>query len=334
MKKKTALILVGFFCLGIVTFSFHTAAASPAEISTDGIVKNYKLAMIDLIADLHAYAIKEKSSFSFISNNGLGIFAVEDGDTQADADRALQSVNGILMEDYFYGWDMEYNNPPPDEEQHYRSELLQHPREKDLPIFNIDYCSTKEYRDRSYKKNRAAGFIGFAAESRQLDNIPTKICAENNVDCYTLKDVKNYLVLLNPGRFKTKEAYLTSLRNTNYDLLIVDLMYNGDLLSKMDVASLKTKANGGRRLVFAYMSVGEAENYRLYWQGAWNKNSPDWMVEKNKEWEGDFKVKYWTKEWRQILYGSKDAYLDQILDSGFDGAFLDVIDAYEYFNAK
>ena len=37
------------------------------------------------------------------------------------------------------------------------------------------------------------------------------------------------------------------------------------------------------------------------------------------------------KEWEEILFGSKDAYLDQIIAAGFDGAFLDVMDAWQYF---
>ena len=40
---------------------------------------------------------------------------------------------------------------------------------------------------------------------------------------------------------------------------------------------------------------------------------------------------YWTKSWRDILFGSKDSYLDKILNAGFDGVYLDVVDAYEYF---
>ena len=42
-------------------------------------------------------------------------------------------------------------------------------------------------------------------------------------------------------------------------------------------------------------------------------------------------MRYWTRDWRHILYGSEDAYLDTILASGFDGAFLDVMDAWQTF---
>lgn len=42
-------------------------------------------------------------------------------------------------------------------------------------------------------------------------------------------------------------------------------------------------------------------------------------------------MKYWRREWKNILYGTPDAYLDTILAAGFDGAFLDVVDGYQYF---
>ncbi|WP_196593960.1 hypothetical protein [Pectinatus sottacetonis] len=34
---------------------------------------------------------------------------------------------------------------------------------------------------------------------------------------------------------------------------------------------------------------------------------------------------------QNILYGSKDAYLDKIISAGFNGSFLDIVDGYENF---
>ena len=35
-----------------------------------------------------------------------------------------------------------------------------------------------------------------------------------------------------------------------------------------------------------------------------------------------------------ILYKDKDSYLNKLLTCGYDGAFLDVIDSFYYFEAK
>ncbi|NPA44475.1 MAG: hypothetical protein GXO49_02970, partial [Chlorobi bacterium] len=80
-----------------------------------------------------------------------------------------------------------------------------------------------------------------------------------------------------------------------------------------------------------YMSIGEAENYRYYWQEEWNTNKPEWLDKENPDWEGNYKVWYWNKDWQNIIYGNDNSYLKKILDAGFDGVYLDIIDAFEYY---
>ena len=55
------------------------------------------------------------------------------------------------------------------------------------------------------------------------------------------------------------------------------------------------------------------------------------MDRENPDWAGNFKVWYWEAEWQSIIYGSMDSYLGMILDADFDGVYLDIIDAYEYY---
>ena len=119
---------------------------------------------------------------------------------------------------------------------------------------------------------------------------------------------------------------------TNYDLLIIDAYFSNDeMLTHEDVNHLKEKINGGKRLILSYLSIGEAENYRYYWQKEWDINPPSWLEEENPDWSGNYKVRYWDKEWREIIFGNPDAYLDKILKAGFDGVYLDLVDSFEYF---
>ena len=91
--------------------------------------------------------------------------------------------------------------------------------------------------------------------------------------------------------------------------------------------------------MLAYMSIGEAEDYRFYWRADWddsspswlseeNLNWPSWISEENPSWAGNYKVRYWVPEWRSIIF----RYVDSLLEAGFDGAYLDIIDAYEFFD--
>ena len=200
-----------------------------------------------------------------------------------------------------------------------------------------DYCSSISNVHDSYVKNEARGYISFAATERNLTNIPdytVNVHNENSDDVFTLSDAKNYLYLINPSEeFSGKGDFLNQLKATNYDLLIIDRDIDGESYSSADISSLKWKANGGRRLVICYMSIGEAEDYRSYWQKEWKKRktSPDWLYPENNKWRGNYKVFYWMDEWKKIIYRGESSYLQSILDLGFDGAFLDVIDAYEYY---
>jgi cysteinyl-tRNA synthetase len=42
-------------------------------------------------------------------------------------------------------------------------------------------------------------------------------------------------------------------------------------------------------------------------------------------------VRYWEPAWRRLLWGDPGAQLDRLLASGFDGVFLDVVDAFEFW---
>ena len=98
-----------------------------------------------------------------------------------------------------------------------------------------------------------------------------------------------------------------------------------------EITSLKTKPGGRRRLVIAYMSIGEAEDYRFYWRKEWDYRPPVWLGDENPDWDGNFKVHYWEPEWQEIIFGQENSYLDKILEAGFDGVYLDIIDAFEYY---
>ena len=130
------------------------------------------------------------------------------------------------------------------------------------------------------------------------------------------------------------EDALEKWATAGFDLLIIDLFFGDELLSQQDISSLKTKDNGGSRLVIAYMSIGEAEDYRYYWDPEWNTSPPEWLEEENPNWQGNYKVRYWYSEWQSIIFGNETSYSKRIIDAGFDGVYLDIIDAFEYFESQ
>ena len=117
-----------------------------------------------------------------------------------------------------------------------------------------------------------------------------------------------------------------------FDLLVVDYSRDGsaeNALTPAEVARLQQKPDGSRRLVIAYISIGEAESYRYYWDDAWKRTKPRWLLGENPEWEENYSVCFWEPEWQALMCGSREAYVDRIMAAGFDGIYLDKCDVYE-----
>jgi cysteinyl-tRNA synthetase, unknown class len=122
-----------------------------------------------------------------------------------------------------------------------------------------------------------------------------------------------------------------------YDLLVIDYSHDGSqerVITPEEMAKLKTKPDGSRRLVISYVSIGEAEDYRFYWDDAWKGSQPKWLLEENKEWKGNYPVCFWDQGWQSVVCGSPGAYLDRIMALGFDGVYLDKCDVYEDLKEK
>ncbi|QQR40406.1 MJ1477/TM1410 family putative glycoside hydrolase [Devosia rhizoryzae] len=117
-----------------------------------------------------------------------------------------------------------------------------------------------------------------------------------------------------------------------YDLMVVDYSRDGSeerSFTAADVAAMKRQPDGHRRFVIAYLSIGEAEDYRFYWQRQWNAESPSWLGAENPDWQGNYAIRYWLPDWQNIIFGGANSYLDAIIDAGFDGVYLDRIDAFD-----
>ena len=293
----------------------------------------YKQEMRSFVQKISSYSKAKDSAFVVIPQNGQELVTTdgnEDSDPNYDY---IEAIDGVGREDLFYGYDDD-NETTPRDEKDYMLSFLSICEQNGVEVLTTDYCWSHSKMDNSYLKNKEQGFISFAAPDRELNTIPhypVQPYEVNNNDIHNLKEAKNFLYLLNPEKFNTKTDYINALSQTNYDAFIIDLFFETEELTQQDISMLKTKQSGGERLVIAYMSIGEAEDYRFYWQKSWKVGNPDFIEKENRRWKGNYKVKYWKDEWQAIILGSEEAYLDKILAVGFDGVYLDIIDAFEYF---
>ena len=104
-------------------------------------------------------------------------------------------------------------------------------------------------------------------------------------------------------------------------MVVIDYSGENGPFSKAQVEKMKRKPDGSRRIVLAYMSIGEAETYRWYWP----QRSSAWLGPENPEWHGNYGVRFWHPDWQAIIFD----YTDKIIAAGFDGVYLDKVDEFE-----
>ena len=123
------------------------------------------------------------------------------------------------------------------------------------------------------------------------------------------------------------------------DLMVVDYSRNGSGAGAFtpDDVDLMQGAGPDRKVVLAYVSIGESEDFRFYWNTAWTKDgtaggqltdaAPDWLGPVNPDWQESRKVRYWDPEWKAIAF----QWIETVAAQGFDGAYLDIVDAYYFW---
>jgi cysteinyl-tRNA synthetase, unknown class len=142
------------------------------------------------------------------------------------------------------------------------------------------------------------------------------------------------------------------LIHSEIDLLVIDHARDSSsnaLFTAADIDAFRRRSGAPDRIVLAYLSIGEAETYRSYWRKHWIWPSlgtilkPGWLGSENQEWKGNYLVRYWQPGWQRLIveptrsrldalrqdwFGADAAYIDQILEAGFDGVYLDRVDAF------
>ncbi|MFV8334197.1 endo alpha-1,4 polygalactosaminidase [Flavobacterium sp. GSP14] len=324
MKFKT-------FILATLIFSFSSCSKDDNNLDNE---TEFKQKMREFVIGISQYSKAIKPNFLIVPQNGIELVSSNGQISGQPHTDYLKAIDANGQEDLFYVYDND-DQATSSIDNNYLRELLNISKNAGKTILVTDYCSTQSKMTNSYLENFNAGYISFSANQRELTNIPAfpnSIYQENNVVVNNLSQVKNFLYLINPTNFTSKSEFITAVTSTNYDLLIMDLFFKDNTqFTSSEITQLKNKANGGKRLILSYMSIGEAENYRYYWQPSWNTNKPSWLDTQNPIWAGNYKVKYWNKEWQNIIYDSNNSYVKKIIDSNFDGVYLDIIDAFEYY---
>ena len=299
---------------------------------------NYRQEMRDFVILISKRAKLNRPGFYIIPQNALDLIT-EDGNPDGRLIYSyLNAIDGTGREELFYGYSGDGRKNLKNITDYFLNYLLLFKKEN-KKVLAIDYTTNMYQAFNSYRLCREKGFISFQA-NRKLTKIPDWNFNMNDNEINTLSNAENFLYLLNTSEYNSRINYLNALRKTGYDILLIDACFWKQILTRKEIRSLQTKPSGKKRLVICYMSIGEAETYRYYWKQTWGKNPPAFLEKENPEWKGNYKVKYWHEQWKEIICGRTDgtgfqqSYLKKIIDAGFNGVYMDIIDAAHYFENK
>jgi len=142
-----------------------------------------------------------------------------------------------------------------------------------------------------------------------------------------LADVTHWLYLISVD---LEPEVVDQIAASDYEMVVLDFIPSEEKNTDYPMADVVAQLHDAPhpKLVIAYIDIGEAEEYRTYWQEDWEVGDPGWIAGEDPDgWQGNYPVAFWYDEWQEIWLG-EDGTLQQILDAGFDGVCLDWIEAY------
>ena len=127
--------------------------------------------------------------------------------------------------------------------------------------------------------------------------------------------------------YQLQNADPHEIARSGFDIVVMDYSFDGSAENRYSPSDISLIKDAGI-LPIAYVSIGEAENYRFYWNPSWDSLPPPWLGPENPDWGGNYAVKYWDTTWQRIIY----TYLDTIVWQGFRGVYLDKVDEFEFWS--
>lgn len=122
----------------------------------------------------------------------------------------------------------------------------------------------------------------------------------------------------------TADNFVKAVQQSSRQAFIIDAFFSTGKRWSPEQIKLMKKSG---KTILCYLSIGEAESYRPYWQKSWKKNPPAFLLKENPDWAGNYRVKYWDKQWQKLILTE----IERIAAQGFDGLYLDIVDAFEGF---
>ncbi|HUY00652.1 MAG TPA: hypothetical protein VMV49_13920, partial [Candidatus Deferrimicrobium sp.] len=149
-----------------------TVAGIILVINNLGPNRDFKQDMRNFVQEISAYAKAIDADFLIIPQNGQELLTANGTENGIPDANYTAAIDGVGREDLFYGYDND-DIATPISERNYMMAFLDIAESNGVEVLVTDYCWTYAKMDDSYIQNALKGYISFAADHRELDNIPT-----------------------------------------------------------------------------------------------------------------------------------------------------------------
>ena len=313
-------------------------------------IPNYRRLMRDNIQTLIRYAKAQKPDFQVMLHEGGELLYKSLWEYHLEGYQKARSQGHDVSDPSFLA---RLNQTVPEAYNPEHNFIPSFYKSIDAVAFNNLYCSPRRLDDffknprlkiaaisqcpslKAYEKAAALSvadnilFYGFLKPSQAFKHIAGQpVINENARNIFKISDASNISLLLDDSDFSSKDAMIKDIRNSNFDIIVINPLFHGQTpFSPEEVSALRFKKNGARRLILAEQNISEADMSAYYWHDGWEIGSPAWLRRFSFTNAGSLITEYWNPEWQNII----SRHFKGIVLSNYDGVFFTGTENHRYF---
>ncbi len=320
-------------------------------------VPDYRAIMRDMVEQIAVYAHGRNNHFAVVMRGGLGLMIKSERDDRIEQINSppsssveskaalkvaqengskikeklaigeeqhnfLQVLDGAMMDGQFCG---NHVTASPG--------YIRMMQNLGMVVISVDHCGSEAAATRAWQLGKANNILSHAdSGTGPMARVPTGRPQAEGADIIdALGKAKNIWVFDKNDGYSSKEEWVSSMANSNIDLLVVDPFWRSRLpLLDSEVKRLKEKTIGSVRMVMARLDISHARTTDWFWQAAWTTSPPSWIMGPVAGESGAYECAPWPPEWRQMVGRT----IAGLMDIGYDGVVIEGADIYKPLEAK
>jgi endo-alpha-1,4-polygalactosaminidase (GH114 family) len=315
---------------------------NPQRPTTSASLVDARQEMRKLIRNISSVSRRANRNFVVVTMGGLELIEktdAVDATRKSPATTYMGSIDGIIVRS------LNMHSPEGGKretrtDKKVRDELVRMAdvgKRRGLRIMVADFAKTPSMITEAINLNKAKGYLPFSVDNPEfrfdaIPAFPKRPFRENAKNITGLKFAQNILFLTDSSRYDSRDNFVLALNETNFDAVVVDVYHRGRVpFQRTHVHGMKFKKLGAKRLVLAYMNVGQADTSRYYWKPGWREGRPGFLGSPVLGEPDNHYVQYWNPAWKKIIAGDTKSYTYGIIAQGYDGVVIDGVDSYLFF---